>query len=151
MISEAKSVQDYLDAIPTDRKVAFNTLRETILRNIPSGFREEVSYGMIGFVVPHDLYPPGYHTDPKLPLPFAYIASQKHFIALYHMGLYADDALLMWFKDEYAQFTSRKLDMGKSCVRFKKMDQIPFDLIAELMKKMSVQNWIDMYEKRYKK
>jgi hypothetical protein len=106
---------------------------------------------MIGFVVPHEIYPNGYHCDPKLPLPFANIASQKNFIGFYHMGIYANPELLEWFVKEYPKHSDTKLDMGKSCVRFKKMDKIPYDLIGKLMRKMSVDNWIKLYEQNIKK
>lgn len=151
MQSSAQTVTAYLDEIPEERKAAFLRLRETMVRNIPEGFSEQISYGMLGFVVPHSLYPNGYHCDPKLPLPFAGLASQKHFIALYHMGIYANPELLQWFVTEYPKHSKQKLDMGKSCIRFKKWDQIPFDLIAELMKKMTVTDWINCYETQFKK
>lgn len=149
MQSAALTINDYLTDIPEERKPAFLKLRETILNNIPKGFIEQMSYGMIGYLVPHDLYPKGYHCNPKLPLPFVNIASQKNFIALYHMGIYANPQLLQWFVDEYPKHSNQKLDMGKSCIRFKKMDQIPFDLIGELMQKISVDNWIDCYESKF--
>lgn len=151
MQSYAQTVTDYLDEIPEERKAAFLRLRETMVNNIPKGFVEQISYGNLGFVVPHSIYPNGYHCDPKLPLPFAGIASQKHFIALYHMGIYANPELLQWFVTEYPKHSKQKLDMGKSCIRFKKWDQIPFDLIAELMKKMTVADWINCYETQFKK
>ena len=151
MQSTATSIEPYLEEIPEERKIAFTKLRETILENIPEGFFEQMSYGMIGYVVPHSIYPGGYHCEPKLPLPFIAIASQKNFIALYHMGIYAKPELLNWFVDEYPKHSTQKLDMGKSCIRFKKMDQIPFDLIAELVQKMSAQEWITCYESSFKK
>ena len=117
----------------------------------PKGFEEQLNYGMIGYVVPHKIYPDGYHCDPKLPLPFLSLASQKNFIALYHMGIYAKPDLLEWFVSEYPKHCKSKLDMGKSCVRFKKMEDIPYALLEELMKKMTVQDWISCYEKNYKK
>ena len=123
-----------------------NKLRTIILENIPQGFSEVMSYGMIGFVVPHAIYPAGYHCDPKLPLPFINLASQKNFIALYHMGLYSNKNILDWFIAEYPKHSSSKLDMGKSCIRFKDSEKIPYDLIAELVKKMSVKDWIRIYE-----
>jgi hypothetical protein len=121
-------------------------LRSTILENLPEGFEEVMSYGMIGYVVPHEIYPPGYHCDNKLPLPFINIASQKHFIALYHMGIYADPELLDWFTTAYAKLITTKVDMGKSCIRFKKSELIPFDLIGELCEKITVKEWINTYE-----
>lgn len=151
MQSTATSIEAYLEEIQEERKEAFTKLRETILQNIPKGFVEQVSYGMIGYVVPHSIYPSGYHCEPKLPLPFIAIASQKNFIAVYHMGIYAKLELLNWFVNEYPKHSKQKLDMGKSCIRFKKIDQIPFDLIAELVQKMSVQEWITYYESQIKK
>ena len=137
--------------IPEERKTSFNKLRETIIENLPKGFSEVLTYGMIGYVVPHDLYPDGYHCDSKLPLPFVNIASQKNFIALYNMGIYAKPELLDWFVKEYPKHCKYKLDMGKSCVRFKKVDDIPYKLIGELMTKMSVKDWISLYEKNIKR
>jgi Domain of unknown function (DU1801) len=151
MQSSASTVQAYLSELPDDRKGAIEKLRNVIKKNIPKGFKEEMSYGMIGYVVPHSIFPAGYHCDPKLPLPFLSIASQKNFIAVYHMGIYSDPALLKWFTETYASSNSTKLDMGKSCMRFKKPDQIPFDLIGELASKITVQQWIDLYQKLYVK
>ena len=151
MQSTATTIEAYLQEIPEERKDSFAKLRENILENIPNGFVEQMSYGMIGYVVPHSIYPGGYHCDPKLPLPFINIASQKNFIALYHMGIYANPELLKWLIKEYPKHSTQKLDMGKSCIRFKKMDQIPFKLIAELVQKMSVQEWITCYESVVKK
>ncbi|WP_129021669.1 DUF1801 domain-containing protein [Edaphocola flava] len=143
---EASSPEQYIDQLPEDRKQAVSELKRVIAKNLPKGFSETVGYGMIAFVVPHSLYPKGYHCDPKLALPFINIASQKNFIALYHMGLYADKELHDWFVNEYPKHCKTKLDMGKSCIRFKKPDQIPFDLIAELATKMSVADWVSIYE-----
>jgi uncharacterized protein YdhG (YjbR/CyaY superfamily) len=151
MQSTATSIEAYLEEIPLERKIVFTKLRETILENIPKGFVEQMSYGMIGYVVPHSIYPAGYHCEPKLPLPFINIASQKNFIALYHMGIYANQELLNWFVTEYSKHSKQKLDMVKSCIRFKKMDQIPFDLIAELVQKMSIDEWITCYESSFRK
>lgn len=146
MTSSARTAEDYLNEIPQERKPYFIKLRETILKNVPEGFSEEMNYGMLGYVVPHSIYPNGYHCNPKLPLPFVSIASQKNFIALYHMGIYTNPELLNWFVSEYPKHSSQKLDIGKSCIRFKKPDQIPFDLIAELMQKTTVEDWINQYE-----
>jgi len=143
---EAKSVEEYIDAVPEDRKPAFIQLRETILKNIPDGFKEEISYNMIGYVIPHELYPPGYHVDPKLPLPFTNIASQKNFIGFYHSGIYAMPKLHDWFVEEYKKQSKYKLDMGKSCVRLKRPDDIPFELIGQLMQKVSPEAFIEVYE-----
>ena len=144
---KALTSEEYLEQLPADRKEAMKILRNTILENLPEGFSETISYGMIGYVVPHSVYPSGYHCDPKQPLPFVSIASQKNFIALYHMGIYADPELLEWFKSEYPKQSKTKLDMGKSCIRFKKPDSIPFKLIGELITKMSPGKWISVYEK----
>jgi len=146
MQSTVLTPQEYFDSLPEERKEPMNLLRKTILDNLPQGFSEEMSYGMIGYVVPHSIYPAGYHCNPKLPLPFINLASQKNFIALYHMGIYLDEKLLHWFTSEYPKHSKIKLDMGKSCMRFKKTDQIPFQLIAELVQKMSVKDWIGRYE-----
>lgn len=141
----------YLNAMDAERRPAFEKLRETILENIPDGFREEIGYGMIGYVVPHTSYPPGYHCDPKTPLPFAGIAAQKNALTLYHMGLFAMDELLTWFVEEYPKHSKRKLDMGKSCIRFKKTEDIAYELIAQLMRKMSVEDWVGVYEAKLKR
>lgn len=145
------TVNDYIAQVPEDRIEGINTLRETILKNLPTGFEECISYGMVGYVVPHSIYPSGYHCDPKLPLPFMAFANQKNFISFYHMGIYADPSLMDWFTTEFAKRSKAKLDMGKSCIRFKKVEGIPFDLIGELVAKTSVNDWIATYEKNYKR
>lgn len=150
MKSEAQSVEEYISQLPDDRKVAVNKLRDVIKKNIPEGFQEEMSYGMIGYVVPKTLYPAGYHCTPQLPLPFMNIASQKNFIAVYHMAVYADKALNDWFTTEYPKHTKARLDMGKSCIRFKKSEQIPFELIGELASKLTPDEWIAMYEAAFR-
>jgi uncharacterized protein YdhG (YjbR/CyaY superfamily) len=147
---QASTPEEYISQIPEERKEPFRKLRKVIRENIPKGFEEVIGYGMLGFVVPHSIYPNGYHCDSKMPLPFVNIASQKNFIAFYHMGIYANPDLLSWFTAEYPKYVKTKLDMGKSCIRFKKMDQIPFDLIGKLMTKMTVNQWIDTYEKAIK-
>lgn len=147
----ANSPDEYVEQIPDDRKPAITRLRETILVNLPKGFKETISYGMIGYVVPHSVYPPGYHCDPKLPLPFMAIASQKNFVAFYHMAIYADKTLYDWFVAEYSNHSKSKLDMGKSCIRFKKPGDIPFELIGELSRKISAEKWIEMYEETFKR
>ena len=148
---QATSVTDYLSKVPEERQEAFNKLRDTIIANLPDGFSEELSYGMIGYVVPKSTYPAGYHCDPKLPLPFLSIANQKNFIAVYHMGIYANPELMDWFVAEYPKHVKTKLDMGKSCIRFKKMETIPFDLIGELVSKMTAEQWIEIYEANVKR
>ena len=143
---KATSVDDYINKLDEDRQRAITKMREVIKKNLPKGFQEVLNYNMPAFVVPHKLYPNGYHCDPKLPLPFISFASQKNFIALYHMGIYANPALHKWLVEEYSKHCKRKLDMGKSCIRFKKIEEIPFGLIAELCKKISPKDWIDLYE-----
>ncbi|WP_420321264.1 DUF1801 domain-containing protein [Flagellimonas sp.] len=150
MTIDAKTPDEYISKLPEDRKEPVSKLRETVRDNLPKGFEECISYKMIGYVVPHSLYPDGYHCDPKLPLPFINIASQKHFVALYHSGIYADKNLLDWFVGEYPKYVKTKLDMGKSCIRFKKMETIPYGLIAELCQKMTPDSWIALYEKNVK-
>ncbi|WP_435135280.1 DUF1801 domain-containing protein [Formosa sp. A9] len=151
MTYDAKTPEEYINLLPEDRKTAVSKLRTTILKHLPKGFEETISYGMIGYVVPHALYPNGYHCDPKLPLPFMNIASQKNFIAVYHSGIYADDNLLEWFTSEFPKHSKYKLDMGKSCIRFKKPESIPFDLIGELATKITPEQWIDIYESAIKR
>ncbi|WP_299798056.1 DUF1801 domain-containing protein [uncultured Maribacter sp.] len=148
---EANSPDEYIAQLTPERKAVIEKLRGIILQNLPNGFEEQLSYGMLGYVVPHSLNPAGYHVQPELPLPFINLASQKNFIALYHSGIYADPALMNWFKNEYPIHCKRKLDMGKSCVRFKSMDDIPYELIAELCTKMTPTEWISLYEKNIKK
>jgi uncharacterized protein YdhG (YjbR/CyaY superfamily) len=151
MHSSAITPQQYMDSLPDDRKSAMNELRKSIKKNLPKGFKEVMGYGMLGYVVPHSLYPGGYHCDPNLPLPFMGFASQKNFVAVYHMGVYADKVLLDWFTTEFAKQSKTKLDMGKSCIRFKKWDQIPIKLIGELASKITPQQWIDIYESQIKR
>ncbi len=148
---EAKTIKEYLENIPDERKPFINKLRKVILDNIPKGFEEQLSYGMLGYVVPLSRYPDGYHCKPELPLPFVNLASQKNFIALYHSGIYANPKIHDWFVAQYPKHCKYKLDMGKSCVRFKKLEDIPYDLIAELMTKFTVDDWIELYEKNVKK
>lgn len=147
MRSEATTPAKYIESLPEDRKKTINQLRKVILNNLPKGFKEVIAYGMLGYVIPHSIYPKGYHCDPKQPLPFINLASQKNFIAFYHMGLYMDKKLLDWFIKEYPKHSRLKPDMGKSCLRFKKPEDIPYDLIAELVKKISTNEWITIYEK----
>jgi uncharacterized protein YdhG (YjbR/CyaY superfamily) len=147
----ATSPDDYVSQLPEERAIVISKLRSLIQENIPEGFTEEMSYGMIGYIVPHSLYSEGYHCDPSLPLPFINIASQKNFIAFYHMGMYADKNLYDWFVEEYPKHCKRKLDMGKSCIRFKKTDDIPYELLAKLVRKMTVLDWVSLYEEKFKK
>lgn len=151
MQSNATTVKQYFDELPAERKAAMTKLWKIIKKNLPKGFKEAMGHGMPGFEVPYSIYPAGYHCLPKEPLPFMGLASQKHFIAVYHMGIYADPKLLTWFQKEFAKRSKTKLDMGKSCVRLKKMDQIPFELFGELASKMTVEEWIKLYEKELKR
>jgi uncharacterized protein YdhG (YjbR/CyaY superfamily) len=149
MKSEAKTPDEYISELPEDRKIAVQKLREIALKNLPKGFKEVISYGMLGYVVPHELYPKGYHCSPNLPLPFFNIASQKNSINIYHMAIYADSDLYKWIVDEYPKYSNAKLDMGKGCIRFKKVDAIPLEMIGELLSKISPQQWIEIYEKAF--
>jgi len=151
MQSKAKTVNEYIDYLPIERQIVIKKLRQVIKKNLPQGFKEEMSYGMIGYVVPHSIYPDGYHCNPKLPLPFLSIASQKNFIAYYHMGIYSDKNILNWFNDEWKKISKSKLDMGKSCIRFKNIDKIPFELMGQLTSKITPQKWIKTYENNIKR
>jgi hypothetical protein len=151
MKTNGNTVNDILNNVPEDRAESFSKLHEVIVKNLPKGFEAGISYGGLGYVVPHTLYPAGYHCKPSEPLPFAGIASQKHSINFYHMGIYAKPELLEWFVSEYPKHCNQKLDMGKSCIRFKKFNEIPYELIGELMKKMDVKEWINIYETQMKK
>ena len=148
---ELVTVNDYIKTIEPTKKEAFEKLRAIILKNLPKGFEECINYKMPSYVVPNKLYPKGYHCDTSLPLPFLSIAAQKNFIAFYHMGIYADKKLSDWFIEEYPKHSKSKLDMGKSCIRFKKSDDIPFKLIEQLVKKISPKDWIALYEKAFNK
>ena len=145
-MESVKTTAEYLARLPEDRLGPIERLVSTIRDHLPTGFHETISYGMLGWVVPHERYPPGYHVDPKLPLPFLNLASQKNHIALYHMGLYSDDLLLRWFVAEYPKHSKSKLNMGKSCIRFKNLARIPYDLIGELCTRMTPAQWIQLYE-----
>ena len=151
MQSKSNTPEQYLNQLPQERKLVMTKLRDIILKNLPKGFEECISYGMLGYVVPHSMYPQGYHVNPSLPLPFISLASQKNNISLYHFGIYSDPDLMRWFVNEYPKHASNKLDMGKSCIRFKNIEKIPFDLIAQLCTKMTPQLWIEKYEKVIKK
>lgn len=151
MKANGNTVDEILANLPADRAESFNKLHRVIKEHLPKGFEAAISYGGLGYVVPHALYPAGYHCKPSEPLPFAGIASQKHSINFYHMGIYAMPELYEWFVNEFPKHSSQKLDMGKSCIRFKKMDDIPYALIGELMKKISVKEWINFYESNFKK
>ena len=151
MKANGTTVMDILSNIPSERAEHFNQLHDVIVKNLPNGFEAGISYGGLGYVIPHTLYPAGYHCKPIEPLPFAGISSQKNSINFYHMGMYSDPLLYEWFVTEYPKHSKQKLDMGKSCVRFKNPDEIPYKLIGELMRKMSAQEWIKLYESKLKK
>ncbi|WP_298531697.1 DUF1801 domain-containing protein [uncultured Algibacter sp.] len=151
MQSKATTPKQYIAELPEDRKVPVEKLRQQILDNLPEGIEEAMNYGMLGYVIPHTVYPDGYHCDPKLPLPFMNLASQKNFVAVYSMVLYAKPDVMDWFTPEYAKRCKYKLDMGKSCIRFKRMDDIPFELIGELTTKVNAKEWINIYENSRKK
>jgi uncharacterized protein YdhG (YjbR/CyaY superfamily) len=151
MQSKAATPQEYIDSLPDDRKKAMNELRKAIKKNIDKQFSESMGYGMIGYCVPHKIYPAGYHCDPKQALPYMMLASQKNFISVHHMGIYGSKKLLEWFTKEYPKHAKSKLDMGKGCIRFKKMDDIPYNLIGELAGKLSAKDWIGIYEEAFTK
>jgi hypothetical protein len=151
MKANGTTVMDILSNIPSERAEHFNQLHDVIVKNLPNGFEAAISYGGLGYVIPHTLYPAGYHCKPIEPLPFAGISSQKNSINFYHMGMYSDPLLYEWFISEYPKHSKQKLDIGKSCVRFKNLEEIPFKLIGELMRKMSAQEWINLYESKLKK
>lgn len=148
---QANTPDDYEAALPAERREVIKKLRRLAAEHLPEGFEETMSYGMIGYVVPHERYPAGYHCDPSLPLPFLNFASQKNYVAMYHSGLYADPDLHDWFVKAYPDHARYKLDMGKSCVRFKRMDDIPYELLGELLKKITPDSWIALYEKNVKR
>ena len=151
MQSTAQVPSEYIESLPEDRKEAILKIREAIFQNLPKGFEEVMNFGMLGYVVPHSIYPKGYHCDTKLPLPLMGLASQKNNISFYHMGIYADKKLLDWFISEYPKHVKSKLDMGKSCIRFKRMNEIPFALIGELAGKLTPEKWIELYESSFTK
>lgn len=147
---KANSPEDYINQVPEERKETLNKLRKTIKDNLPEGFEEGMQYSFISYYVPHSIYPDGYHCNPKEPLPFMSFASQKNSVNFYHSSIYANKEIYDWFVEEYPKYCKRKLDMGKSCVRFKKLEEIPYELIAELVRKISVDEWINTYESAIK-
>ncbi|HJP61916.1 MAG TPA: DUF1801 domain-containing protein [Mucilaginibacter sp.] len=151
MQSAAKTPEEYIASLPPDRQEAVSKIRESILKNLPEGFEETIGYGMLGYVVPHSVYPKGYHCNPKVPLPYPNLGSQKNAVVLHAMNIYGSDKLREWFTNEYPKHCKTKLDMGKGCIRFKKMDDIPYALIGELSSKLTVQQWIDICESVFKK
>jgi len=146
----SEEFENFIFSVPELRKSAFSELRRILVENLPEGFTEILESGMFSYVVPLTLYPNGYHAAPGKPLPFVSLASQKNYIALYHMALYADEKNLTWFRNEYSKYSKTKLDMGKSCIRFKNTADIPYELIAQLVSKITPQDWISIYESKVK-
>lgn len=151
MKSNALDPQDYINSLPQERKAVVAKMRELILENLPKGFKEEIGSGMLAYVVPHSLYPKGYHCNSELPLPFINLGNQKNHIALYHMGIYADQELYEWFTVEFFRITGSKPDIGKSCIRFKMKGAVPYELIGELASKRTPEEWITIYESRIRR
>jgi len=151
MTYHAKTVDEYIDMVPKERKEVLNRLRDIFSSELPQGFQESIQYHMMAYTIPHDIYPKGYHVNSSEPLPFISIASQKNHIAIYHLGLYMNQDLLDWFVNEYLHRTNHKLDMGKSCIRFKNLEKIPYDLLKELAGKMTVEDYIKIYEESIKR
>lgn len=151
MVYKANTADEYIAQVPENRTQAMELLRKAVKENLPEGFEETIQYGMIGYVVPHSIYPAGYHVTPEEPLPFIGLASQKNHVALYHMGLYMFPNVLEWFAEEYPKHVKSKLDIGKSCIRFKKMNAIPYELIAELCGKITVADYVTEYERSLKR
>ncbi|MBL8830460.1 MAG: DUF1801 domain-containing protein [Planctomycetaceae bacterium] len=147
MQSKATTVAAYLAELPAERRQAIEAVRKVILKNLDKNYREVMSYGMIGYVVPHSVYQPGYHCDPKLPLPFAGLASQKNYMSVYLMSVYSGEE--KWFREQWAR-TGKKLDMGKCCIRFKKLDDVALDVIGEAIRRVPAQRWIELYETVFK-
>ena len=147
----AKSIEEYIKSLSDYRAEVVHELIKVIENNIPFGYVKKMNYNMPSFVIPHSIYPSGYHVTPDLPLPFIGVASQKNHIGFYHMGIYADSKLSDWFIKEYPKYCKSKLNMGKSCIRFKNMNDIPYKLVGELSKKMTTEDWISSYEKNIKR
>lgn len=145
MTSPAKTVEEYLASLPEDRRTAISAVRQVILENLPKGYEEGMQYGLIGYFVPHSLYPKGYHCDPKQPLNYAGLGSQKNHMALYLMCAYGDTEIDAWFRDAYAK-SGKKLDMGKACVRFKKLDDLPLDVVGKVIAMVPPEKYIARVE-----
>lgn len=145
MISKAQTVKQYLAELPADRRAAIEAVRKVILKNLDKNYQEGMQYGMIGYYVPHSVYPSGYHCDPKQPLPFAGLASQKNHMAVYLMCVYGSPEHEEWFRKAWAK-AGKKLDMGKSCIRFKKLEDIPLDVIGKAIARVPAKKFIAFYE-----
>jgi hypothetical protein len=146
MPSAPKTVAEYLESLPEERRAVINAVRKVILEHLPEGYAECLQYGMIGYVVPHSIYPAGYHCDPRQPLPIAGLGAKKNYFALHLMAVYGDANTDQWFRKAYLA-TGKKLDMGKACVRFKKIDDLPLDVIAQLFARVPVKAYVDRVEK----
>lgn len=151
MQDKVTTPEEYIHQVPEERQDGLRKLQHSIKTNLPKGFEEGMQYGMIGYYVPHSIYPKGYHCKVSEPLPFMSFASQKNSVNLYHMGMYAKKELYDWFVAEFPKHSKSKLDMGKSCIRFKNVEDIPFELIVELCTKLTVEEWIDLYEFQFLK
>ncbi len=145
MQSKAKTVAEYIASLPADRRPDIEAVRKVILKNLDKDYEEGMQYGMIGYYIPHKVFPAGYHCDPKQPLPFAALASQKGYMALHMMGLYLNEEHQEWFRKEWAK-TGKKLDMGKACIRFKKLDDLPLDVIGQTVARIPAKKYIAYYE-----
>lgn len=145
MQSSAKTVNEYLRELPDDRRKAISAVRAVIRENLQPGFEEGMQYGMIGYFVPHSIYPAGYHCDPKQPLPFTALASQKNAMSLYLMACYGDEEEQVWLRDQFTK-AGKKLDMGKSCIWFKKLDDLPLDVVGAAIRRTTVPDYIAAYE-----
>ncbi len=145
MANQAATVEEYLASLPEDRRMALEAVRKTILKNLPKGYEEGMQYGAIGYSVPHSVYPPGYHCDPKQPLPFLCLASRKNYMTISFMGVYGDAEGEKWFREEWAK-TGKRLDMGKACVRFKALDDLPLELVGKAIKRIPVRTLVERYE-----
>jgi hypothetical protein len=146
MQSKAATVEEYLASLPPDRREALSAIRKVILANLGEGYEEGMGYGMMGYYVPHSVYPPGYHCDPSKPLPFAGMASQKQYISVYLMSVYGDGTPEeKWFRQAWAK-TGKKLNMGKCCVRFKRLEDAALEVIGEAIRRVPVKDFIKHYE-----
>jgi len=141
----ADNVKEFIDNLPDDRKKAVSELRKTINKHLPKGFNEGIGYNMLAWSVPHSMFPAGYHCDPSKPLMLMCLSATKGGISLHHMGLYGSTPLMNWFKSEWPKYSSKKLDMGKACIRFKRFEDVPLDLIGELATKLTPRQWVEQY------
>ena len=149
-MSDSITVQEYVENLPDDQKRTVSEIRKAINKNLPKGFKESIGMGMIVWSVPHSSYPAGYHCNPSKPLMLMGLSATKSGVSLHHMGLYGSTSLLKWFQSEWTGHTAKKLDMGKACIRFKKPEDVPLDLIGELSTKLTPQRWVEQYEKGLK-